>query len=78
MGKKKACILTVFRLSWSDDIKELFCKGKITNPNLEMELLLMLWIVMEEVCTKLRADYVALFSENSPTIGWIKRLAARG
>ena len=38
----------------------------------------MLWLVMEEVCPKLRADHVALFSDNSPTIGWVKRLAERG
>ena len=40
--------------------------------------LLMLWLVMEEVCPKLRATYVALFSDNSPTVGWVKRLATRG
>ena len=33
---------------------------------------------MEEVCPKLRASYVVLFSDNSSTIGWVKRLAARG
>ena len=38
----------------------------------------MLWLVMEEVCPKLRAAYVALLSDNSPTIGWIKRFAVRG
>ena len=38
----------------------------------------MLWLVMEEVCPKLRAAYVALFSDNSPNIGWVKHLAARG
>ena len=38
----------------------------------------MLWLVMKEVCTKLLAAYVALFGDNSPTIGWLKRLAARG
>ena len=43
-----------------------------------MEGLLMLWIVMEEVCPKLRSAYVALFSDNSPNIGWVKILAARG
>ena len=37
----------------------------------------MLWIVMEEVCPKLRSAYVALFSDNSPNIGWVKILAAR-
>ena len=34
--------------------------------------------MMEEVCPKLRAACVSLFSDNSPTIGWVKRLAARG
>ena len=38
----------------------------------------MLWLVMEELCLKLQAAYVALFSENSPTIGWVKRLVVRG
>ena len=33
--------------------------------------LLMLWIVMGKVCTKLQA---VLFSENSPTIGWVNAL----
>ena len=40
--------------------------------------LLMLWLLMEEFCLKLLAAYVALFSDNSPTIGWVKRLTARG
>ena len=39
--------------------------------------LLMLWLVMEEVCPKLRAAYVALFSDNSPTVGLVKLFAAR-
>ena len=38
----------------------------------------MLWLVMEEVCPNLRSAYVALFSDNSPTIVWVKRLAVRG
>ena len=37
-----------------------------------------MWLGMEEFCPKLRAAHVALFSDNSPTIGWVKRLAARG
>ena len=39
--------------------------------------LLMLWLVMEEVCPKLQAAYVGLFSDKYPNIGWEKRLAAR-
>ena len=68
----------MFCLSWKEDIKELFHKGDIKNSDLEMAGLLMLWLVMEEVCPKLRSAHVALFSDNSPTIGWVKRLAARG
>ena len=77
MGEGKACTPTVLRLAWLDYIKELFHKGDIKKLDLEMAGLLMLRIVMEEVCTKLRAAYVALFSDNSPTIGWVKHLAAR-
>ena len=38
----------------------------------------MLLLVMEEVCPKLRSAYVAFFRDNSPTIGWVKRLASMG
>ena len=54
MGEEKTCTPKVFRLAWPDDIKELFHKGNITKSNLEMTGLLMLWLVMEEVCPKLR------------------------
>jgi hypothetical protein len=40
--------------------------------------LLFLWLVMEEVCSDLRKKWVALFSDNSPTVGWVRRLATRG
>jgi hypothetical protein len=40
--------------------------------------LLLLWLVMESVCTSLREKRVALFSDNSPTVGWVRRLATRG
>ena len=40
--------------------------------------LLILWLVMEIVCLKLWSSYVALFSDNSPTIGCVKLLAAKG
>ena len=64
----------VFIFAWPDDIKELFRKGKIKNSDLELSGLLMLWLVMEEVCPRLKPAYVALFSKNSPTIGWVKHL----
>ena len=69
IGEEKSCIPMVFCHAFPEDIKELFHKGNITNSDLEMSELLMLWVVMEEFCPKLRAAYVALFIENSPTIG---------
>ena len=65
-------------LAWPEDIKELFHKGDITNSYFEMAGLLMLWLLMKEVFPKLRSAHVALFSDNSSIIGWVKRLAARG
>jgi hypothetical protein len=40
--------------------------------------LLFLWLVVEAVCENLREKNVALFSNNSPTVGWVQRLATRG
>ena len=40
--------------------------------------LLYLWLVMEEVCGDLRKKRVAIFSDNSPTVGWVRLLATRG
>jgi hypothetical protein len=33
--------------------------------------LLLLWLVMESVCINLREKRVALFSNNSPMVGWV-------
>jgi len=40
--------------------------------------LLLLWLVMESVCGSFREKRVALFSDNSPTVGWVRRLATQG
>jgi hypothetical protein len=37
----------------------------------------MLWLVMETVCPSLAHAHVALFSDNSPTVHWAQRLAAK-
>jgi hypothetical protein len=57
-------------------IKELYHNDTITNSDLEMAGLLFLWLVMEWVCGNLREQRVALFSDNSPTVGWVRRLTA--
>ena len=38
----------------------------------------MSWLVIEEVCSQLRAAYVVLLRNNSTTVGWVKRLLERG
>jgi len=40
--------------------------------------LLLLWLVMESVCGSLKEKRVALFSYNSPTVGWVCCLATWG
>ena len=39
--------------------------------------LLLLWLVMEAVCPDLREKNIALFSDNSPTVSWVARLASK-
>ena len=77
-GEKSTCTPTVFRWEWSPEVKAEYRKKSITNSDLEMAGLLFLWLVMETVCGTLREKRVALFSDNSPTVGWVRRLATRG
>jgi hypothetical protein len=72
------CIPTVFRWEWPQEIKDLYHDGIITSSDLEMAGLLLLWLVMESVCGSLKEKRVALFSDNSPTVGWVRRLATWG
>ena len=72
---------TVFRMQWPPDISDSIVSddnptGSITNSDLEMAGLLVLWLVMEEVCD-VKDSHVALFSDNSPTVHWVQRLAAK-
>jgi hypothetical protein len=71
-------------MEWPDDIKEEVLKtnsgknGKLTNSDLECAGLLLLWLVMEKVCDPKPGAHFALFSDNSPTVSWVNRLAAKG
>ena len=82
IGENKSMPPTVFRFRWPHDIS---CnvvsasnpEGTLTNSDLEMAGLLLLWLVMEHVCPSLKDAHVALFSDNSPTVHWVQRLAAK-
>ncbi len=82
MGETSQCIPTVFCWEWPQDVTtnvRSFSNpmGTITNSNLEMAGVLILWLVMEAVCQPFQEIRVALFSDNSPGVGWTKRLASR-
>ena len=81
-GEKSECVPTVFRWEWPEDITsdvKSFANpnGSITNSDLEMAGILLLWLVMEAVCGPLQEKHVALFSDNSPSVAWVTRLASR-
>ena len=82
VGERQACTPTVFRMEWPTDIKADIVStvnpnGRITNSDLEMAGLLLLWLIMEDVCHLSPGCHVALFSDNSPTVGWVARMAAK-
>ncbi len=68
-----ACTPVVFRWEWPDDIKNNIKTlanptGRLTNSDLEMAGLLMLWLVIEGVCPDLHEKRITLFSDNMPTV----------
>ncbi len=63
----------VFRCKWPNDVKSCLVlvanpQGTVTNLDLEMAGLLLLWLVMKEVCGDLAEKWVALFSDNNPMV----------
>jgi hypothetical protein len=82
LGERAACTPTVFRVEWPEDIRRDINafdnpQGRLTNSDLEMAGLLLLWLVMEDVCHLRVGSHVALFSDNSPTVSWVTRLASK-
>jgi hypothetical protein len=72
----------VFHLQWPPDITasiitESNPTGTLTNSDLELAGLVLLWIVMNHVCTDLKEKRVALFSNNSPSVGCVQRMVVR-
>ncbi len=52
-GELSSCTLVVFQLEWPDDVKQNIISlsnptGSLTNSNLEMAGLVMLWLIIKE------------------------------
>jgi hypothetical protein len=83
VGELSGCVPTVFRWQWPEDICQpqlvLFenPEGTISNSDLEMAGLLLLWLVIEGISGPLAEKRIALFGDNSPSIGWVARLGSR-
>ncbi len=82
LGENLACTPVVFRWEWPEDIKQdikTFSNplGRLSNSDLKMAGLVILWLVIEGVCVDLQEKRVTLFSDNSPTVGWVTRLASK-
>jgi hypothetical protein len=73
---------TVFRLQWpleisADIVSATNPKGRITNSDLEMARLLLLWLCMEGIAPDLANKHVVLFSNNSSTVSWVTKMASK-
>ena len=82
VGKNRECTPIVFQLQWPSDITSNVKsasnpKGMVTHSDLDMAGLLLLLLVMEDVVCNLKEANVALFSNNTPTVSWVTRLASR-
>lgn len=82
VGENSECPPTVVRLQWPSDITDNVKsdsnpRGTITNSDLEMAGLLLVFLVMEEIIIDLKEKNIALFSDNTPTVSWVTRLASR-
>ncbi len=82
IGELSLCVPTIFRWQWPSDITQDIKTaenpgGHISNSDLEMAGLVLLWLTMEEVCGPLEEKRLTLFNDNSPTIGWATKLASK-
>lgn len=82
VGELGAAPPTVFRLEWPEEVKQALVsesnpEGTISNSDLECAGLVLVWLLLEATIEDLQAARVALYSDNSPSVSWIQRLAAR-
>ena len=72
----------VFRLGWPDDIRRMLVTesnpgGTLSISDFEMAGMLVLFLVMEAVCSLGAGMHVLLYSNNQPTVPWSARLTSK-
>jgi hypothetical protein len=82
VGENSSLPPVVFRFQWPEAIREDINStdnpnGSITNSDLEMAALLMLFLVLEGCAPALSDKRVALYSDNTPAVHWVQRLASK-
>ena len=78
-GMKIGCKPTVFRFKWPASITSQLKTqsnpaGTITNSDLEMAGLVLLWLVVEHIVGDLKHKHILLLSDNSPSVSWVDRM----
>jgi hypothetical protein len=82
VGELTAMKPTVSRLVWPQEVRDrVLCSrknptGDITNSDLECCGFLYLWFVMEYTCPSLKHKHFGMLDDNSPTVGWIKKMTS--
>jgi len=82
IGELQPCIPTIFRMEWPNSIRSNLVSaqnptGTITNSDLEMAGIVLLWLVIEKVVPSLNQRNVATYCDNLPSVGWVNRLASK-
>jgi hypothetical protein len=82
IGELSPCVPTIFRWQWPEEVaRDIITEhnpgGNITNSDLEMAGIILLWFTMEEVCGPLEEKRITLLNDNSPSIGWTTKLASK-
>jgi hypothetical protein len=73
IGELSEITPTVFRLQWPEEIQ----KGSGVLWHLEMAGYLLLWLCMEGTAKDLCHKHITLFSDNSPSVSWITKMASQ-
>ena len=82
LGELSGIPPTVFRLQWPSDVTDALAsvqnpRGSLSISDLEMAGILLLWLCLEGITQNIAHKHIAFFSDNSPTVSWVDRLASR-